>query len=167
LRRKRIIEWSFVWVFLPFREIFSFVETLWSQASQRPSMTFNKFYSHVIETPPSKLETQHGVHKMWKKILCEVKKVEHPKCNSQNLSTHYCVWNVWFGWGVFVNITVYKCILSLYDFLNVFNILWDVFHSLSICVVCVWADCHPEVRIIRVANMMLWERLSFKCLDIF
>ena len=34
------------------------------EASQRPSMAFTKIYSHIIETLPSKLETQHGMHRM-------------------------------------------------------------------------------------------------------
>ena len=54
-------------------------------------------------------------------------------------------WNVWFGLGMLVlwNAIVYKYIIYLYDFLNVLNSLWDVSHSPSVCLVCVWAECHP------------------------
>jgi len=57
-------------------------------------MTFTKFYSHVIETPPSKSETQHGVQEMLKGFqvcgkLCKVKQVGDPTCNSQKLFTRY------------------------------------------------------------------------------
>ena len=65
-----------------------------------------------------------------------------------------CVWNVWFGWGMCMlwNIIVYKCILYLYNFLNVLNLLWDVSHTPSICIVCVWAKGHP----CRWVSVRLW-----------
>ena len=37
---------------------------LLSQASRRPNMTFAKFTHMFIKIPPSKSETEHGVHEM-------------------------------------------------------------------------------------------------------
>ena len=65
--------------------------------------------------------------------------------NCEFIYSWICVWNVWFGWGILVlwNAIVYKCILYLYDFLIVLNLLWDVSYSTSVCLVCVWTKCHP------------------------
>ena len=55
-----------------------------------------------------------------------------------------CVWNVWFGWGMLVlwNEIIYKCILYLYNFLNILNLLWDVSHFVSVCLVFVLTKYH-------------------------
>ena len=65
-----------------------------------------------------------------------------------------CIWNVWLEWGILVlwNAIVYKYILYLYDFLNVLNLLWHVSHSPSVCLVCVWVECHPS----RWVSIKLW-----------
>ena len=51
-----------------------------------------------------------------------------------------CVWNVWYGWGMLVlwNTIIYKCILYLYDFLNVLNLLWKMYLTLRLFVLFVF-----------------------------
>ena len=66
---------------------------MWSQANQRPNMAFTKFYSYVVEIPPRKSGTKHGVHEMWKGfrvqgILCEVKQVRQTQHTIHKIYPH-------------------------------------------------------------------------------
>jgi len=48
--------------FILFRKDFSFVVKFVNSSKSETQHVINKIYSHVIETPPSKSETQHEVH---------------------------------------------------------------------------------------------------------
>ena len=64
-REKWKIEWSFIWEFFSlFRKDFSFVVHFVKSSKSETQDDFYKIYSHIIETPLSKLMTQHGVHGM-------------------------------------------------------------------------------------------------------
>ena len=46
-----------------FRKDFSFMINCVNSSKLETQHVIHKIYSHVIETPPSKSETQHGVHR--------------------------------------------------------------------------------------------------------
>ena len=60
-----------------------------------------------------------------------------------SLMATFTVWTFDLYDAYLLNLIVCKCILFLYGFLKVLNVLWDVSHSPYVCLICVWTEYHP------------------------